>query len=131
MKKAVSLILINDEGLICGVSRKDNHELFSLIGGKVDSGDADIYSAIIRETKEETGLDIYDIELIHDEEYDKTGYHEHTFKAKHRGEINYDMEKEPAVVKWVEPEVVMNGAFGEYNEKVLSLVGIVRKEKVA
>ena len=66
MKKAVSVVLLNDEGLILAVSRKDNHNDFSFIGGKVDDSDNDdIIAAAIRETKEETGLDIYDLKLIY------------------------------------------------------------------
>jgi len=39
-KKAVVVILINDDGEICIVSRKDDHENFGLIGGKVDHEDS-------------------------------------------------------------------------------------------
>jgi 8-oxo-dGTP pyrophosphatase MutT (NUDIX family) len=45
-------------GLILGVSRKDNHSSFSLIGGKAEDCDEDIIATLKRETKEETGLDL-------------------------------------------------------------------------
>ena len=43
------------ESELLGVSRKDNHELFGLPGGKVDPGE-DTYTAMKREVFEETGL---------------------------------------------------------------------------
>ena len=59
---AVCVIIQNDEGKILGVSRKDDPNMFGLAGGKVDPEDGTDYeSAIIRECKEETGLDIYDL----------------------------------------------------------------------
>ena len=63
MRDAVSLILRKGD-LILGVSRKDNHELFGFIGGKVDDTDKTIESAIIRECMEETGICPFNLKLI-------------------------------------------------------------------
>jgi 8-oxo-dGTP pyrophosphatase MutT (NUDIX family) len=57
-KKSVAVVLINEDGELLMVSRKDNHNDFGLIGGKVDPEDAadptkdETIVAAIRETKE-------------------------------------------------------------------------------
>jgi mutator protein MutT len=50
-------LLINDQGKILGVSRKDDLNDWNLPGGKAEPGETPEDTAI-RETKEETGLDI-------------------------------------------------------------------------
>lgn len=53
---AASAIVVNDEGKILLHKRSDNH-LWSLPGGAMDLGES-IEETIIREVKEETGLDV-------------------------------------------------------------------------
>jgi 8-oxo-dGTP pyrophosphatase MutT (NUDIX family) len=106
--------LINPEGLILGVSRKDNHKDFGLPGGKMEDEDmGNIQTTAIRETKEETGLDITNLQMIFATH--KHGYMSYTYLAQYSGEINHN---EPHVVKWVPMQVLINGCFGKYNELV-------------
>jgi len=108
------VVLINEEGLILGVSRKDNHNDFGLIGGKGEIEDNnDPMITAIRECKEETGLDISDLQLVF--AIHKSGNMGYTYLAKYSGEINHN---EPHVVKWVPMEVLINGSFGRYNQMV-------------
>lgn len=108
------VVLINEEGLILGVSRKDNHKDFGLPGGKMDPEDNnDPMVTAIRECKEETGLDVYDLQLVF--AIHKSGNMGYTYLAKYSGEINHN---EPHVVKWVPMQVLINGSFGRYNEMV-------------
>ena len=108
------VVLINEEGLVLGVSRKDNHNDFGLPGGKMDpEDDNDPKVTAIRECKEETGLDISQLELIF--AIHKSGNMGYTYLAKYSGEIEHD---EPHVVKWVPFQVLINGSFGRYNEMV-------------
>jgi hypothetical protein len=108
------VVLINEEGLILGVSRKDNHFDFGLPGGKMDPEDnGDPIVTAIRECKEETGLDVYDLQLVF--AIHKSGNMGYTYLAKYSGEINHN---EPHVVKWVPMEVLINGSFGRYNQMV-------------
>lgn len=115
MKKAVSVVLINAEGLVLAVSRKDDHNDMSLIGGKVDPEDNDdVVAAAIRETKEETGLDIYDLELVYAAH--SSGVMGYTFLAKCKeGIIQTD---EPHIVKWTGFAEIMAGSFGDWNTEV-------------
>ena len=40
--ESACVVLINPEGLVLGVSRKDNHNDIGLLGGKRESNDKDI-----------------------------------------------------------------------------------------
>lgn len=53
---AASAIVVNDEGKILLQKRKDN-DLWALPGGAMEVGES-IADTVIRETKEETGLDV-------------------------------------------------------------------------
>lgn len=107
------VVLINEEGLVLGVSRKDDHTDFGLPGGKMDPEDNNPMATAIRECKEETGLDISSLQLIF--AIHKSGNMGYTYLAKYSGEINHT---EPHVVKWVPMEVLVNGSFGRYNQMV-------------
>ena len=108
------IVLLNEEGLVLGVSRKTNHNDFGLPGGKMDPEDmGDPMVTAIRECKEETGLDATDLELVF--AIHKNGNMGYTYLAKYTGEIEHN---EPHVVKWVPFQVLINGSFGKYNEMV-------------
>jgi len=117
MYKNVSacVVLINEQGLVLGVSRKDDHSKMGLPGGKMEPEDLlDSKTTAIRECKEETGLDIDDLILafaIH-----KDGSMCFTYIAKYSGIISHD---EPHLVKWIPFIELLNGTFGDYN-KMLS-----------
>ena len=108
------VVLINPEGLILAVSRKDNHNDFGLPGGKMDPEDNnDPMATAIRECKEETGLDITNLRLVF--AIHKSGNMGYTYLADYSGEINHN---EPHVVAWKPMQVLINGSFGRYNEMV-------------
>lgn len=108
------VVLINDEGLVLGVSRKHDHNDFGLIGGKQDPEDGgDPIKTAIRECKEETGLDITNLRLIF--AIHKGGNMGYTYLAEYSGEINHN---EPHVVAWVEFKTLVRGSFGRYNQLV-------------
>ena len=128
MRKAVCVILKNEVGKILAVSRKDNHELFGLVGGKVDEGET-IEEAIIREAKEETNLDIFDLKLINTQSYgisEETIYEQNCFTAKWKGVLLPQEELnsigETGIVKWVDLEVLENGFFGDYNKNMFKFL---------
>ena len=114
MKITAQVVLINSEGLILGVSRKDDHNDFGLIGGKMDPQDNnDPILTAIRETREETGLEIGNLRLVF--AIHKEGFMGYTYLADYSGEINHN---EPHVVKWVPMERLVLGSFGKYNKMV-------------
>ena len=113
-KVSAQVVLINEDGLILCVSRKDNHNDFGLPGGKADDIDGgDPIKAAIRETKEETGLDVHNLQLIF--AINKYGFMNYTYLADYSGEINFN---EPHVVKWAPIKLATEGTFGVYNKWV-------------
>lgn len=115
MKKTGQVVVLNKEGLVLAVSRKDNHNDFGLPGGKMEDLDLDDpTNTAIRETFEETGVAISDLTLVF--AMHKDGYMGYTYLAqKYSGEIKHD---EPHIVKWVPFEVIENGSFGQFNKLV-------------
>lgn len=122
-KESVS-ILIKDEqtGLILGVSRRYDHNDFGLPGGKVEEGETPEL-AIIRETFEETGLKISELQKIYRRLCTtKTIYNNTTFRA-------YCIEGTPEdreghKVAWVTPKQLTEGTFGDYNKNLFNHLGI-------
>lgn len=55
---AASAYIVSRQGYVLAVSRKNNKKDFGLPGGKVDPGE-NFFEACVRETKEETGLNIW------------------------------------------------------------------------
>ena len=109
------VVLINDKGEICLVSRKTDHKDFGLPGGKLDEGET-YEQAAIRETKEETGLDIKNLTMIF--AMHRKGRMGQTFIAEFDGEISYDKDVEPHVAKWGKMKEATSGSFGYWNKLV-------------
>lgn len=116
MKYAVQAVILNDKGEVLAVSRKDDHNDFGLVGGKVDPEDFNPLEAIAREVYEETGLRINTatMEVIYQSHRD--GYMGITYLINMwSGEIHTD---EPHVVKWTSFDEVLKGSFGYWNSMV-------------
>ena len=120
LPRAATILAINDDGLVLAVSRRNDRHDFGLPGGKVDAGETP-ENAARRELAEETGLEAGDLALVFEAD-DNDGYHVTTFATRVSGEIDTE---ETGVVKWVTPEVLMAGCFGDYNEKLFMKVGML------
>ncbi len=108
------VVLLNKEGLVLGVSRKNDHTDFGLAGGKMEDIDNnDPMATAIRECKEETGLKVSNLRLVF--AIHKSGNMGYTYLADYEGEINHN---EPHLVKWVPFQLLINGSFGRYNQMV-------------
>lgn len=118
-----SVCLITKKGdKILAVSRKDNHNDFGLPGGKVDPGETP-EEAIRREVKEETGLDIINLKFLFtrnciDKDSEKPCG---LYSGDVVGQINHN---EPHVVKWVDPVVVTQGSFKDFNINTFKTLNI-------
>ncbi len=113
----VQVVLLNPEGLVLGVSRKTDHNDFGLVGGSLEDYDMTSESGAIRECKEETGLDISNLRLIYlkPSSDGRIGY---TYLADYTGNISFNFEKEPHIVKWTTFSELIKGSFGHWNLQV-------------
>ena len=99
IKFDVCVLIINDNNEFLSVSLKNDHNDMNLPGGKVEKNESNI-NAAIREVKEETGLDVYNIKKLHEDidddnnEYFVTTY----FTNKYSGNI---YTEENHIVKWL------------------------------
>lgn len=113
---AVQAVILDKEGNVLCVSRKDNHNDFGLPGGKVDDTDLSTEDAIKREVLEETGLIIdmdsaFMIFAMHRSKY--MGY---TYLITDwSGVIETN---EPHIVKWGTFGDISKGSFGSWNTLV-------------
>jgi 8-oxo-dGTP pyrophosphatase MutT (NUDIX family) len=98
------------ESELLGVSRKYNHELFGLPGGKVDTGE-DTYTAMKREVFEETGLIVdraIPLFFREEEEFLAVVY----LVTEWHGDVS---TSEAGFVDWIDFDVLKKGSFAEYN----------------
>ena len=120
IRQAAVMIIVNSEGFILGVPRKDNPNKYGLVGGKVDFGET-FQQAAIRETEEETGIKVgYCRQIYSHDEITTPGLLESRFFTvcfyadTWKGEISTS-EGEP---KWLYVEQLTGdtGAFPTYNK---------------
>jgi 8-oxo-dGTP pyrophosphatase MutT (NUDIX family) len=114
MTKLSACSLLIKDGKILAVSRKDNHNDFGLIGGKVEENETP-EQAVLRETTEETGLHLTNLKEVFSAPCN--GSVCTTFMAEYNGEIKTD---EYHIVRWVEWEDLFAGTFGDYNRQLFN-----------
>lgn len=117
--RAACCLILNDNGKVLAVSRKDDPTAFGLPGGKVDPGETP-EEAAVRELQEETGLEATNLRQVFVRE-EEDGYTTHTFTCEIAGAIDTE---ESGVVKWVTPEVLFAGPFGTYNKLLWKQLGL-------
>lgn len=114
--KASLVLLINSKGEILSVSRKDNIFDKNIIGGKVDYSET-FEQAAIRECKEETNLDIYNLIPIFIRKDGK--FICVTYLADYSGNIK---QNEKGAIQWIQYDELFKGSFGNYNRELKDII---------
>jgi len=123
MRKAAVMLIVKD-GLILAISRRHDKTKFGLPGGKVEVNET-MYDAAVRETLEETGVEVILAEHIFTrvepkehpsgEDFYTYCYHAVAWEGEPK-------DSEEGVIKWLteaeltSPEI---GAFADYNKRTL------------
>lgn len=118
-KIAACLLIFNEEGNVLAVSRRGAPTEFGLPGGKVDNSET-LYEGALREVYEETGIQLLPCDLEHlITEDDGHGFIVTTFL--YTGVLGSDaaeQQEADMVVEWVSFQALIDGPFGEYNQRV-------------
>lgn len=121
LPRAAGCLVVKD-GKVLAVSRKDDHTKFGIPAGKAD-GDETTEQTAIRELFEETGLVGSNLKFVFACVCKgKKDYWTVTYTADISGNIHESTDE--GVVKWVSPEELIAGPFGEYNKALFNAVGI-------
>jgi 8-oxo-dGTP pyrophosphatase MutT (NUDIX family) len=124
-KSSSHVVVVNNDGEILCVSRKDDLNDFGLPGGKIEKDDSSPETAGIREVREETGIDVHATILLYAEH--RRGSMGYTYLATSwSGEISHD---EPHIAKWGSFCELVEGKYGEWNLKVFRSYTDLKKTK--
>jgi 8-oxo-dGTP pyrophosphatase MutT (NUDIX family) len=112
-------LVINPEGLVLSVSRRDDHNDFGLPGGKSERSDHSGIDTAIRETWEEARVKLFPEHLVH--VYSGMGrkFYCATYLATKYDDSEMGSSSEEGIVKWLDFAAVLPGTFHEYNTRLL------------
>lgn len=123
MKKAVCAIILDLDGKILTVSRKNDFDDIGLPGGKVDKKESP-HDAIKREVLEETGFHIKVMYPIYSND-DEFGFYVTTYICCLDKSKPYTPSKESGIVSMRQPKELLNGTFKRYNRKLLTFLNLI------
>ena len=115
MKKA-ALALIEHDGKFLCISRKESPSKIGLIGGKVEKMES-LETALVREVKEEVGLNIDSVKPIFSEVVED--FEVHTFLVSVKSLRDLKPEKGYRLFWLSEHELISKSKWPDYNLKVM------------
>lgn len=123
IREASVMLIVNKDGLILGVSRRDDPSKFGLPGGKLELHETPM-EAGIRETVEETGIKVNSCVEIYkrvEPAGSPNGFPFYTYCFYATNWEGEPSDSEEGVVKWLKSEDLTGatGAFAAYNLNTL------------
>src|ERR1700687_210650 len=120
MRQAGVMLIIRD-GLILGITRRHDNNVYGLPGGKVEEGETPGIAAC-REAYEETGIKVFDCVLVYKRVELGDGANQVYFDSYCYYAVSWEGEpqsSEEGDIKWLTPEEITSTktAFGDYNRK--------------
>ena len=114
-KLAVCVLIINKKNMnFLSVSLKTDHTDFNLPGGSVEIGET-LIEAGVREVKEETGIDVFNLKFLY-KDYDNDTIVSTYYTTDYIGDI---FTKENHIVKWLPIyELTNSKKWKEYNSEI-------------
>lgn len=124
MKQASVMLIVNSEGLILGVSRRNDSTKFGLPGGKLEPSETAM-EAGIRETVEETGIKVNSCVEIYkrmEPAGSTDGFPFYTYCFYATDWEGTPTDSDEGVVRWLKSSDLTGdtGAFAEYNRNTLA-----------
>ena len=131
MNRAVVILLFTDDKQIVTISRKNNFNHFGLPGGKVQENETE-FEAIIRECKEEIGIDLSDTLLVPIYSDYEGNYWTTAFIAPNiTGELNNLSPEKDTIIKFQsENEFMECTPFFRYNDVLLDTFQYFMKRQI-
>lgn len=123
--EAGAMLIIKD-GLILGISRKDNESIFGLPGGKKDATDSNTMETAKREVKEETSIIVNKCVWIYERTVPAIDPEGLDFFARCYYAIDWSGDpqtSEEGIVEWLTYDELVSSkaAFPEYNKATLDV----------
>lgn len=117
-----ALAVVQKDGLLLSISRENDLEDFTLPGGKLEPGE-NWLTGLVREVREETGVEVISANLVHEGESDDNHY-VRVYVCRLAEYPETFPENPEGVVKWAKPYELVKGCFRQFNLTALSAAGV-------
>jgi ADP-ribose pyrophosphatase YjhB (NUDIX family) len=117
-----SLAIVQKDSLLLSISRENDPDDWTLPGGKLEPGESWL-TGLVREVREETGVEVISANLVHEGESDDDHY-VRVYSCRLAEYPETFPDNPEGVVKWVKPHELVKGCFRKFNMLALSAAGV-------
>lgn len=117
-----ALAVVRKGDLLLSISRENDLEDFGLPGGKLEL-DENWLTGLVREVREEAGVEIISANLVHEGESDD-GHYVRVYDCRLASYPETFPSNPEGVVKWAKPSELVKGCFQKFNRLALSAANV-------